>query len=200
MTEKVIPLSIAERVEILKILNPLQLTNEPNTTILVEPWIYGIECNFRESNIHSSLWIGLAMSKVPMEKSSEYNTWCKTKKRTYEDWDAFKEFLVLTHCDAINCLDACARISRLSTPKTAKEFDIFLEQCKILCKRANYDIKIGMPAAFFATKMPTKLCNRLIMEASTNKEYKFDAVISMACTFFATEDSFRSEPIEVDAM
>ncbi|KAJ2547555.1 hypothetical protein EV175_005173 [Coemansia sp. RSA 1933] len=200
MTSKSTIMSVRERIDLINLLRPLKETNVSNELVLVRPWFEHVEENLHAFNVQQTLWVDMAINKIPIGKASEFRTWCTTKKRERNDWNGFKEFLVLTYCDAINRLDACARIARLTTPKTAAEFETVLESYKLLCKRAGYDVKKGMPSEYFATKMPSKLVNRLIMEASTKKEYEFDVVVAMARAFFAAEDSCNVEPMQVDAI
>ncbi|KAJ1662901.1 hypothetical protein IW140_002784 [Coemansia sp. RSA 1813] len=88
----------------------------------------------------------------------------------------------------------------MKPPTNAAEFQSFLEEYKILCKRGVYDIEQGLAADISIAKLPIKLCNRFITEAATNAAYKLDAVISKARSFFAAEKSMQRESVKSDTV
>ncbi|KAJ1772571.1 hypothetical protein EV179_003493, partial [Coemansia sp. RSA 487] len=82
-------------------------------------------------------------------------------------------------------------------PTNAAEFETFLEEYKILCKRGVYE---GLATDISIAKLPIKLCNRFIAEAATNIAYKFDAAVSKARCFFADEKSMQRVPVKTNAV
>ncbi|KAJ1667664.1 hypothetical protein IW140_001279 [Coemansia sp. RSA 1813] len=88
----------------------------------------------------------------------------------------------------------------MKPPTNSAEFETFLEEYKILCKRGVYDIGQGIATDISTAKLPIKLCNRFIAEAEANTAYKFDVVVSKARSFFAAEKSMQQEPAKIDAV